>query len=50
MRPGAGAAMIRVMPQPFTTVRDPFLSLFQSAAAAFARLRPMATTAPPFTR
>ncbi len=40
MRPGAGAAMIRVMPQPFTTVRDPFLSLFQSAAAAFARLRP----------
>ncbi len=30
------------MTMPFTTVRDPFLSVFQSAAAAFARLRPHA--------
>ena len=30
-------------PQPFTTVRNPFLSVFQSAAAAFARLRPQAS-------
>ena len=34
--------MIRAMTLPFTTVRDPFLSVFQSAAAAFARLQPTA--------
>ncbi len=32
--------MVAAMTMPFTTVRDPLLSLFQSAAAAFARLQP----------